>query len=146
MMENTETAGGSRYSTGKVPQIYAPWGGMEEVCRVSAMGAEKYAPYDYLNGQSFSTLLNSAMRHLRKAVRSPLERDPESGCLHLGHAAWNLLCLLDFIEQGRAWELDDVTPWHGITAAQRREIEAAAERSGVSVLDILRNMFPPEDP
>lgn len=138
MMENTETAGGSRYAAGKVPQIYAPWGGMDEVCRVAAMGAQKYAPFDYLNGQSFSTLLNSAMRHLRKAMRSPLARDEESGLLHVGHAVWNLLTLLDFVEQGRAEEMDDVTPWQGVTAAQRREIERVASEAGRPVIEVLR--------
>lgn len=106
---NTERAGGTRYSSGKPPLCWAPWLGMREVGRVAQYGASKYAPKDYLRGQSFSTLLNSAMRHMLIAMHEPLSRDTESRLLHVGHAAWNLLTLLHFVEQDRADELDDVT-------------------------------------
>lgn len=114
---NTEKAGGTRYSSGKPTMTWSPWLGMMEVCRVSTMGAKKYAPLDWLAGQSFSTLMSSAMRHMLKAATSPLARDEDSGLLHLGHAAWNILAALHFIEQGRDHLFDDVTCWHGCTAS-----------------------------
>jgi len=113
---NTETTGGSRFSTGKPQMWMAPWYGCMEVARVSEHGAGKYGPLDWEEGQSFSTLLNSAMRHLLKAMRNPLARDTESGLFHLGHAAWNILALLDFVERGDTERLDDVTPWQGVVA------------------------------
>jgi len=113
---NTETAGGSRFSTGKPQMWMAPWYGCLEVARVAEHGAGKYGPLDWEEGQSFSTVLNSAMRHLLKAMRNPLARDTESGLLHLGHAAWNILALLDFVERGDTERLDDVTPWQGVVA------------------------------
>lgn len=119
--ENVETAGGTRFSAGKPPLVGAPVLGLLEVGRVAEYGARKYAPFDWHLGQSFSTLLNSAMRHMLRCVNAPLARDEEeSGLLHLGHAAWNLLCLLHFIEEGRAEELDDITPWHGVSTAEKR--------------------------
>lgn len=118
---NTESAGGSRFSAGKPQMWMAPWGGMMEVCRVAEFGAKKYAPMDYRSGQSFSTLLNSGMRHLLAAIRDPQSRDPESGLLHLGHLAWNVLCLLDHLASGRD-DLDDITPWQGVTARTHRGV------------------------
>jgi hypothetical protein len=124
---NTEQAGGTRYSTGKAPLVHAPLLGMLEVGRVAEYGAGKYAPRDWQCGQSFSTLLNCALRHLFRAALSPQSRDPESGLLHAGHAAWNLLALLHFIETGRADELDDVTPHIGVTATERKARAAEQE-------------------
>lgn len=102
-----------------------PVGGMMHVCDVSEMGAEKYAPLDWDIGQSFSTLLNSAMRHLIHAISLGHDvPDPESGLPSVAHALWNLMCILDFIVQGRADAMDDVTCWRGVSAEERRETEA----------------------
>lgn len=120
---NTEKAGGSRFSTGKAPLVSAPVKGLLEVGRISDMGGKKYAPFDWKEGQSFSTLLNSAMRHMLEAISAPLARDKDSGRLHVGHAAWNLLCLLHFVEEGMDPVLDDVSCWHGVTAAMKDELE-----------------------
>lgn len=112
--------------------------GLDPVFEVSQMGAKKYAPFDYLNGQSFSVLLSSAYRHLRKALNDPAACDEESGLLHLGHFGWNILCLLEFIHTGRT-ELDDVTPWMGINTFQKRAAEKIAAWEERSVLDVLRD-------
>jgi hypothetical protein len=113
---NTEAAGGTRYSEGKPKMVATPVFGMYEVGRVAEYGTNKYALFDWVEGQSFSTLLNCAARHLFRALMNPMARDQESGCLHLGHVAWNVMALLHFIEEGRAEELDDVSPQIGITA------------------------------
>ena len=124
---DTEKAGGTRFSEGKAPLVATPILGMFEVGRVSDHAARtKYALFDWWEGQSFSTLLNCAGRHLLRAlVYGPMSRDKDSGCLHLGHAAWNILAALSFIEDGRAEELDDVTPWIGVTTAMKQEMEEA---------------------
>jgi hypothetical protein len=92
---------------------------MIEVCRVSEYGAKKYAPLDWQIGQKFSTLLNSGMRHKIAAMANPLSRDAESGLYHLGHDAWNTLALLHFIASGRADDLDDITPWIGLSTSMK---------------------------
>lgn len=110
--------------------------GMWEVGRVSVYGAEKYAEFDWNQGQAFSTLLSSARRHVDKMLAfGPWSVDQWHGdeppdtkysrLLHAAHAAWNIACLLDFIEQGRADELDDVSVWHGYVAAQKKAALAA---------------------
>lgn len=126
--QDTEAAKGTRYSTGKPKLVATPILGMYEVARVGEYGAAKYALLDWHLGQSFSTLLNCAARHLFKALMNPLARDPESGCLHLGHAAWNVLALLHFIEEGRAHELDDVSPWIGVPASERAAKQEELQR------------------
>lgn len=120
---NTERAGGTRYSGGKPAMTWSPWLGMLAVSGVAEYGATKYAPLDWLSGQSYSTLLNSAMRHLVRSMADPLAPDPESQHLHVAHATWNLLALLHFHEAGRSGELNDVSKWHGVTTAHRKAQE-----------------------
>ena len=111
---NTEHAGGTRYSEGKPSPMWTPALGVLEVAKVTEYGAQKYAPHDWWSGQSYSTLVGSASRHvLRMLCYGPLSRDKESGLLHAAHAAWNLLCLLHFHNEGRDKELDDLTKWVG---------------------------------
>ena len=119
--QNTETAGGSRYSAGKPGGWwYAPLRGLRLVAPVWTQGAEKYAPMDWKNGQSFSTLLDCAMRHMLEALdKGPRAVDPESGNLHLAHVAWNVLALLTFLADERD-DLNDVDSWRGVTAAEKR--------------------------
>lgn len=144
MPENTETAGGTRYSAGKpAGWWYVPMYGLRLVARVAMHGAEKYAPMDWRNGQSFSTLFDCMMRHLLEVQeRGPYAQDEDTGCYHLAHAAWNILALLTFMALGRR-ELDDITPWQGVTAAEaewvRRELESeeSTSSSGSSVAKTL---------
>jgi hypothetical protein len=135
-VQNTETAGGTRFSAGKPAMVWAPWAGMLEVCRVSEYGATKYAPLDWQRGQSFTTMLNSGMRHLIAGIADPQKRDPESGRLHLAHAAWNLLAVLAFIEEGRAEDLDDISTWHGVTTADKRARELGDDPTGVPTWEV----------
>lgn len=128
---NTETAGGTRFNEGKPGQWWAvPLYGLRLVARVTEYGSEKYAPRDWYEGQSFSTLLDSGFRHYLEALhRGPLARDPDTGerdeeqAYHLAQAAWNLLTLLTFIEEGRAEEVDDVSDWYGVTVREKRAAE-----------------------
>lgn len=123
-MVNTDESGGTRYSDGKpAGWWYAPILGLRLVAKVWEMGAEKYAPKDWAVGQSFSTLLDCAMRHTLEVMhRGPWARDPESGQYHAAHVAWNWLTLLTFMELERH-DLDDCTKWDGVTAKDKARID-----------------------
>lgn len=108
--------------TASTEPYHLPALGTDEVCRVSEMGAMKYAPLDWEQGQKFSTLMSSSMRHAQKCLAfGPLAKDPESNLYHIGHWLWNILCLLDEFMQGRHVDLDDITPWQGVTTAMARK-------------------------
>ena len=116
-----------------------PWDQLGPFCQVAEMGAEKYAPLDWEVGQSFSTLLASGERHYRELVAKGMSaKDAESGLPTWAHALWNIACLLHFVKEGRRWELDDVTPWQGVTTADKRAAEAQAKEEGVSVVELLK--------
>jgi hypothetical protein len=118
---NTETAGGTRFSEGKPNPMWTPALGLLEVARVTSYGSQKYAPHDWMQGQSYSTLINSAARHfLSMLVHGPLSCDSESGLLHAAHCAWNLLALLTFHTLGRDEELDDLSKWIGVTTGEKK--------------------------
>lgn len=126
---NTEASGGTRYSTGKPKGWwYAPLYGLRLVAQVWEAGASKYAPRDWAEGQSFSTLLDCASRHWLEVMhRGPWAIDEDTGAYHLANLAWNVLCLLTFMALDRR-DLDDVTPWFGVTADRRAEVEEAIAR------------------
>ena len=69
--------------------------GLEAVVKVCEYGETKY---DYLNwkkgGKPDREYLDACMRHVFKHV-SEGPYDEESKCLHLAHAIWNLLTLID---------------------------------------------------
>lgn len=142
MSTNTETSGGTRYAEGKVGGFwYLPIKGLRLVAQVATMGAGKYAPRDWANGQSFSTLLDCTMRHLMAVLESgnPWLRDSESGFYHLAHACWNVLCLLTFLAEGRV-DLDDVSVWDGVTAAQFKRANEIAGEKGIGVVESLKEL------
>ena len=80
---NTDTSGGTRYSEGKPGGWwYAPLGGLELVAPVWEMGADKYAPRDWAQGQLYSTLMNSLSRHIvAMCKRCRVRLLPRSPCL-----------------------------------------------------------------
>lgn len=136
---NTESSGGTRFSEGKPGGwAYMPLYGLILVSPVSTGGAGKYAPEDWREGQSFSTLYNAMWRHLIETQQHGIWAiDPKTNCYHLAHVAWNLLTLLTFMALGRT-DLDDITPWRGVTTAQKVKAEQQAKAEGVPVIDILR--------
>lgn len=141
MPEDTEATAGSRFSAGKTGGFwYMPLYGIRAVARVAEQGADKYAPMDWREGQSFSTCFDCAMRHMleaqHKGMRSINKKDGTE--THLAHAAWNLLAMLSFMEDGRAEEMDDISPYFGVTANDLEEAEKIAERVGISIVDVLR--------
>jgi len=130
--DDQETAGGTRFNRGKPSDWWAiPLYGLKLVAKVTKAGSEKYAPRDWREGQSFSTLIDSMSRHYIEVMeRGPWSRDPENGCYHIAQMVWNALCLLTFMALGRR-DLDDVSPWYGVTTAEKREAEVFAEKEGI---------------
>lgn len=128
---NTEKPGiGSRFSSGKPSGWwYAPIYGLRLVAPVWQHGAEKYTPMDWKEGQSYSSLIDCAMRHMLEICeRGPLAIDKGhfdeegvwhkgSGAYHAAHVVWNMLCMLTFIALGRT-DLNDVDEWRGVTAEE----------------------------
>lgn len=65
-----------------------------EVAKVSTFGAEKYAPHSWVNVES-ERYKDALARHLLKFYCDENSLDEESGLLHLAHATWNCLALLE---------------------------------------------------
>lgn len=129
-MTNTETSGGTRFSEGKPGMWWAvPMMGLRLIAKVTEAGARKYAPRDWAEGQSFSTLIDCAMRHMIEVChRGPWAIDEDTGAYHAAAVGWNILCLLTFMELERH-DLDDVTKWHGVTTSMKNEMESTDESS-----------------
>ena len=129
-LENTEKTGGTRFSAGKPGHWWcAPLLGLKLVAPVWTGGAKKYAPMDWQEGQSFTTLIDCAMRHMLDMLHyGPLARCKESGHYHAAHLVWNLLALLTFVEEGRGEEMNDIDKWRGVTAARAKVLRAAADQ------------------
>lgn len=87
--------GGLRYDTGKnrLELIPAEW--PLALGEVLTAGANKYADRNWERGMSWSKMIGCALRHLYKFMLG--ERyDPETGCHHLAHCAWNILALMTY--------------------------------------------------
>jgi hypothetical protein len=139
---NTEKSGGTRYSLGKpAGWWYAPLLGLKLVAPVWEGGAKKYAPRDWAEGQSYSTLIDCAQRHWLEVLhRGPQARDEESGHLHLAHTAWNILCLLTFMYLNRD-DLDDVTPWFGVKAGEQPMRDITGESLNKLAASLLEDKY-----
>lgn len=88
------TTGGQK---GRKPERFEllAWGFLEELSRVAAFGARKYADHNWLKGYAWSLNIGAAFRHLTRWVRGE-SIDPESGCSHLAHLAWHCMALYTF--------------------------------------------------
>lgn len=94
---------------------------LEVVCQVAEYGAKKYSPSGWLNTLEGQTRYADAMmRHVMAHLRG--ERvDPESGKLHMAHAAWDALavlelmlrsgCLRDLLRESKAETLHPADGW-----------------------------------
>ena len=79
-----------------------------ELASVLAMGAEKYAPWNWTKGMPFMGVFDSLMRHVDRIVYHHEVTDEESGLPHTGHIAANLLFLIHYIEHIETYrEYDD---------------------------------------
>lgn len=97
--------GGLRYNGEKLRYDLLPTDATAELVKVLTYGSKKYAARNWERGQIWSIPYASCMRHL-SAWHSGEDVDPESGLLHLAHAACNLFFLLAFQSRGMV-SLDD---------------------------------------
>lgn len=84
----------SRYDQDKLRMSISPWLGFAEVMAVAEYGAKKYDAHNFRKGLQSTALADAAFRHLAKWMAGE-DVDPDSGCEHLAHAAWNLLVALE---------------------------------------------------
>lgn len=85
---------GLKHDEGKVPLDLLPTGALAEVARVLEHGATKYGRNSWQHVTPFRSRYTAALlRHLFARARGET-RDPESGLLHMAHAACNVLFLL----------------------------------------------------
>lgn len=90
------------YDEGKVPISLLQWAALIEVAKVARFGATKYGQRNWEENAprwSYGQLADSAYRHLI-AWQLGEDKNPESKCHHLAHAAWNILSLLELTERG----------------------------------------------
>jgi hypothetical protein len=90
---------GLRYDEGKNQIELLPpewiWG----LGEVMTQGARKYAKRNWEKGMKWSRVVGSLFRHVLKFLAG--ERyDPETGCHHMLHAAWNCLALVSYDLRG----------------------------------------------
>lgn len=68
---------------------------LEQVAKISTYGAQKYSRLGWVHVPDGETRYADAMaRHLLEVAKGG-DVDPESGLLHLAHAAWNVLAVLE---------------------------------------------------
>lgn len=86
-----------RYNTGKPDYSLIPLASLKEAAKVLEYGATKYAVDNWRKPTNWRVSYACLMRHMA-AWQSGEDLDPESGFSHLGHAACNILQLLDMLE------------------------------------------------
>ena len=86
-----------RYNTGKPDYSLIPLASLKEAAKVLEYGATKYAVDNWRKPTNWRVSYACLMRHMA-AWQSGEDLDPESGFSHLGHAACNILQMLDMLE------------------------------------------------
>lgn len=88
--ENTTGIGqGLRFNKGKLRYDLVHPKAHEDFVQVLTDGAIKYAPRNWSKGLSWTSVLASLKRHIA-AIEKGEDYDPESGRLHIAHAACNV--------------------------------------------------------
>jgi hypothetical protein len=90
--ERASSEGGTKYDAGKPRMDLLVPEADELTAMVLGFGAEKYGPFNWMNGIAYSRLHAALRRHLGSWAKGE-DRDPESGLPHLAHAR----CCLDFL-------------------------------------------------
>jgi hypothetical protein len=91
--------GGLRFNEGKKQWKLLPFDALGPIIDVMMYGANKYAPRNWERGMDWSISFDCLMRHMTAWFHGE-EKDPESGCSHLGHAGCNILFLLAYSVRG----------------------------------------------
>lgn len=90
---------GLRYDAGKARYDLVPGDAFHEAVMVYTAGAKKYEDRNWEKGMSWSRCFGSLMRHAWAFWRGE-KLDPETGCHHMAHAAWNALALVAYDLRG----------------------------------------------
>lgn len=74
---------------------------LEALARVKEFGGAKYGDGNWQKGgKPDREYLDACCRHIAKAMNNESPFDDESRCLHLGHALWNLMALIELNHEG----------------------------------------------
>lgn len=90
---------GIKHDDGKPRVSLIPRSFILAVARVLTFGAKKYSAHNWRNGFDWSRLMDAAQRHML-AFQAGEDRDPETGELHLAHAACCIAFLIEHVEAG----------------------------------------------
>jgi hypothetical protein len=71
------------------------WNAFEEVIRVWEHGEKVYAPFNWMKGMSWNSVIACYMRHV-KSIKQGVIIDQESGRLHAAHLVCNAMMLVHF--------------------------------------------------
>lgn len=88
-----------RFNAGKLRFDLVPPDVIEILVRIYTMGAAKYADRNWEKGFDWMSCCASLERHLNDWKKG-IDRDPESGELHMGHVMWNAAALVAFQLRG----------------------------------------------
>lgn len=86
---------------GKLRLSYVPPEIIRAVARVRDYGTKKYGSADNWKTVEPERYHEALLRHVLACWQDPLAVDPESGLLHLEHAATNIAFLLQLWEEGK---------------------------------------------
>jgi hypothetical protein len=90
---------GLRFNAGKRRFDLIPPDAMAALADLFTIGAQKYAERNWEKGMKYSNVIASLDRHWND-FKAGIERDPETGCLHITHVVWNAMALLTFKLRG----------------------------------------------
>lgn len=99
LAEETQATDTAKADTGKPHPSYVPVEIIEAVMRVREYGNQKYHDPDNWQTVEPERYHEALLRHILKAWKDPYSVDPESGLLHLEHAACNIAFLLSLKEE-----------------------------------------------
>lgn len=90
---------GLRYNAGKRRFDLIPPDALAALADLFTIGSLKYAERNWEKGMAYSNVISSLDRHWND-FKAGVERDPETGCLHITHVVWNAMALLTFKLRG----------------------------------------------
>lgn len=145
--------GGARFNAGKTRLDLIPGpGALSEVANVATFGLHKYDAHNWRKGLSWSDCFRAILSHSFKFFTGE-DRDPESGCLHVAHTAWNALALTEMMLSGQRYlSFDDrpreIAPIQGTENVKEppRKLSDSAENAKKHVSTVSFDSFDPTCP